>query len=624
MDAELKLLMVEDLIFDADLIKHEITRNGISIIDLIVETKEDYVKAIYDFKPDFILSDYSLPSFNGKEALLIRNELAPFVPFILVTGSINEETAVEIMKCGADDYVLKDRLTHLPTSIISAIEKSKMIKSKKEAEDKLRILSRAVEQNPASIIITNKAGNIEYINPKFSLLTGYTLNEVVGQNPRILKSGITPPEKYKDLWKTITSGGEWHGEFQNKKKNGESYFETATISPILDENGVITHFLAVKEDVTEKKKSEELIKTLSKALEQSPTAIIITNEMGEIQFANTMFTSFMQYSFEEVSGKYPRIFNPGHVPAEEFEHMWKTLRSGNIWKSEFLNRKKDKTVFWENVVISPLLNKDNVISNYILIMEDVTEKKNLLTDLVFAKEKAEENDRLKTAFLQNISHEIRTPMNSIIGFSSLLSDPNISFEQQSEFTDIIIRSSNQLLSIITDIINIATIEAGQEKVNERETNVNSVCNLIANIFSLKVKEKGLALDFKYALSDKDALMITDEAKLTVILSNLVSNAIKFTVSGYVHFGYIIEDNYLKFYVEDTGIGINPELHDEIFIRFRQIETTDNRKYGGTGLGLSISKAYVDLLGGKIWLDSELGKGCIFYFTIPFKKNEINL
>ena len=133
----------------------------------------------------------------------------------------------------------------------------------------------------------------------------------------------------------------------------------------------------------------------------------------------------------------------------------------------------------------------------------------------------------------------------------------------------------------------------------------------------------MELDFKYSLSDEDALIITDEAKLTVILSNLVSNAIKFTVSGYVHFGYIIEDNYLKFYVEDTGIGIIPELHNEIFIRFRQIETTDNRKYGGTGLGLSISKAYVDLLGGKIWLDSELGNGCIFYFTIPFKKSEKN-
>ena len=198
-------------------------------------TKEDYIRSIQGFKPDIILSDYSLPTFNGMQALLIRNELAPSIPFILVTGSMNEETAVEVMKAGADDYVIKEHITRLGTAIKTTLEKQEIVRSKKEDEEKIKILSRAVEQNPASIIITDIDGLIEYVNPKFTQLTGYTMDEVIGKNPRILKSETTSSEEYKHLWEIITSGGEWSGEFQNRKKNGDIYFESASISPIMDQ-----------------------------------------------------------------------------------------------------------------------------------------------------------------------------------------------------------------------------------------------------------------------------------------------------------------------------------------------------------------------------------------------------
>src|SRR5512145_257911 len=212
METKIKILLVEDLPSDAELIKYEIRKSGLPFYELTVETKEEFIKAIHEFEPDIILSDYSLPLFNVMQALRLRKELAPLIPFILVTGSLNEETAVEVMKAGADDYLIKEHITRIGIAIKTALEKREIIRLKHLAEEKLQILSLAVEQNPASIIITDINGIIEYTNPKFTSLTGYSLEEAIGSNPRILKSGITSPEEYQKLWKTINSGRAWHGE----------------------------------------------------------------------------------------------------------------------------------------------------------------------------------------------------------------------------------------------------------------------------------------------------------------------------------------------------------------------------------------------------------------------------
>jgi PAS domain S-box-containing protein len=287
MEQPLRILMVEDNILDAELIKREIKKNGILFVDRLVETKDDFTKAIQEFTPDIILSDYSLPSFDGMQALRIRQETIPEIPFILVTGSINEETAVEVMKAGADDYILKGHITRIGTAMKAAMEKKAAIRLKKEADEQLRILSRAVDQNPASIIITDIQGNIEYVNQKFTQVTGYNFKEVMGQNPRILKSGATTQEEYKNLWETIIAGKEWKGEFQDRKKNGDIYFESALIAPIANDEGVVTHFLAVKEDITERKRAEMALQEseaqLRKALFESSELIDVNPEKVDYQ-----------------------------------------------------------------------------------------------------------------------------------------------------------------------------------------------------------------------------------------------------------------------------------------------------------------------------------------------------
>lgn len=241
-------------------------------------------------------------------------------------------------------------------------------------------------------------------------------------------------------------------------------------------------------------------------------------------------------------------------------------------------------------------------------------------ELVKALDKAQESDRLKTAFLNNISHEIRTPMNAIMGFTSLIKDETTNELEKEKYIDIIFQSSNQLLSIITDIINISKIETQDQYINNKQFNLNELLLTLYNQFNIEINKKDIIFKYSFEFADVDSNINSDEIKIIEILSNLISNAIKFTEKGAITFGYITKNNFIEFFVEDTGIGIIKEDHKLIFERFRQVESNSPAIYGGTGLGLSISKAYVELLGGKIWLNSEINVGSCFKFTIPLVKN----
>ncbi|MDR4507976.1 MAG: PAS domain S-box protein [Candidatus Brocadiaceae bacterium] len=244
-----------------------------------------------------------------------------------------------------------------------------------KTEEELRKLSRAIEQSPGTVTITDANGIIEYVNPKFTELTGYTPEEAIGQNPRILKPDHIPSEEYKELWKTISSGKEWHGEFCNKKKNGEFYWEFASISPVKDRNGVITHYIAVKEDITERKRAEEELRKLSHAIEQSPVTVTITDIKGNIEYVNPKFTELTGYTQEEVIGKNPSILKSDTMPSDTYREVWETITSGKEWRGEFCNKKKNGELYWEFASISPVKNQKGEITHFIAVKEDITERK---------------------------------------------------------------------------------------------------------------------------------------------------------------------------------------------------------------------------------------------------------
>jgi len=260
--------------------------------------------------------------------------------------------------------------------------------------------------------------------------------------------------------------------------------------------------------------------------------------------------------------------------------------------------------------------------------ETINEELNQTNENLYkAKDKAEESDRLKSAFLANMSHEIRTPMNGIIGFADLLKEPNLTGDQQSKYIGIIEKGGARMLNIINDIISISKIESGQMDVNIQETNINEQIEYIYTFFKPEIEAKGMQFSFKNSLFSKEAILKTDRDKVYAILTNLVKNAVKYSEKGSIEFGYILKKDTepveVEFYVKDTGIGIPNDRQEAIFERFIQADIEDKNAYQGAGLGLAISKAYIEMMKGKIWVESEFGKGSTFYFTIPYivKTNE---
>jgi PAS domain S-box-containing protein len=995
MKDSLKILFVEDVHTDAEIIWHEIKKSDISFKKLLVDNKKDFLDGLISFEPDIIISDYSLPQFNGMAALQLRNELAPLIPFILVTGSLNEEIAVNCMKAGADDYILKDNLSRLGLAITNSINKAKLLEEKKVAEEELQkseqrlkkaqsiahvgnweldlslkkmwgsdealriygvvsgshdlplkvvqeivmpeyrpILDEALDRllkynepyeaefkiirkndgaerwifSKAEILLTNEGKKVNVIgviqditerkvvekalheseeifrhfmeyspiyvffkdknirslvlSKNYENLLGKPLSDLIGKNmnelfpselavnmveddKRVLAEGrvitveeelngrfyqtikfpividgkpsylagytidITnnkknekilreSEEKYRSIFENVqdlyyessidgtilevspsifnVSKGQFHREdligesmyefysvpgereklldelkskgsvsdFEINLKNRDGSLIPCSISSSIsfDLNGVPLKIVGSIRDISRRKKAEE-------ALEQSKREFQNYFESGSVGLSVTLpdkrwievnqkLCQMLGYSKKELLGmnwvdishpddraKNLELFDKsleGKIDNYELEKRFickdgkiiyvtlsvvcernpdgtvhhflssyidvteRALAEEELHQSYIFNTSLLKTIplgmhivdetgtvlfqsdhfkrlfgedtegkkCWElyrddkkqcsecplfkgiTVGETDAYESHGVLGNRIFeinhtgmmyqgkeamleIFQDITDRKISEAELILAKNRAEESDRLKTAFLHNISHEIRTPMNAIVGFAALLGEPDIDAKTSRDYVEVIMQSSNHLLEIITDIVDISNIEANLVKVVKNEVNVNSTLHSLCNQFATKSNEKKIQLICETALSDGDAMILTDGTKLNQILINLISNALKFTDKGQIKIIARPKDKFLEFCVSDSGIGIPEEFHHKIFERFYQIHNTHSRVYEGTGLGLAISKAHVELMGGKIWLTSSPGTGTSFFFTIPYEK-----
>ncbi len=368
--------------------------------------------------------------------------------------------------------------------------------------------------------------------------------------------------------------------------------------------------------------------------------LILLNHEGNILNVNKAALDSLQYSHDELEGKSIKML----LQEDDFKTSLLEKISEEVIirnHSGHLLTKKGKSV---PIIYSgtPLKNKDKIIIGTVFIARDITEDELNRVELIKAKERAEESDRLKSAFLANMSHEIRTPMNGILGFAGLLKEPNLTGEEQQEFIGVIEKSGARMLNIINDIMSISKVEAGQMEVSISETNINEQIDYIYTFFKPEAATIGIQLLCNKPLSGNDTIIKTDREKVYAILTNLVKNALKFTEAGTIEFGYrIVSDKEMEgrrnvemgefrdkaclvstnaellFFVKDTGLGVRNKQKEFIFERFRQGSESLSRNYEGAGLGLSISKAYVEMLGGQIWVESEEGKGSTFYFTLPY-------
>lgn len=369
---------------------------------------------------------------------------------------------------------------------------------------------------------------------------------------------------------------------------------------------------------TAKDKAQQSEAFLENLFDNIPSMIFI-KEAKRLRFVrvNKAAELLMGYDRHDIIGRNDYDLFPKEQ-ADFFTAKDKEVLEGDGFlevEEEEINTKKGTRILFTR----KLALKDRDGNNRYLmgISEDVTEKKANEKALVVAKEKAEESDRLKSAFLQNMSHEIRTPLNAICGFSEKINSPNITPEKRKQYSKFIVDNSLQLLSVVTDILTISALETGQEKIFKTDVNINSLLDELLATFNLQIKNSNVKLLVGSRLPSGLATMKTDRSKLYQVLANLLGNAVKFTQNGSVEFGCVPKNKMLEFYVKDTGIGIDKGKLQVIFQRFAQADMSIQHTYGGTGLGLSISKGLVELLGGDVWLESELGVGSTFYFTIPF-------
>jgi signal transduction histidine kinase/CheY-like chemotaxis protein len=389
---------------------------------------------------------------------------------------------------------------------------------------------------------------------------------------------------------------------------------------------------------------EESNKNLEAIIEERTNELLLAKEIAETNSANvTAIIEGTQSSIWALNRNY-EILYINHVFQTEFEQTFgvkllpgtslvdslpEVLRTG--WKARYDRVLGNEQFTIEDAVDSgygmiyiqvsfnPILNKGKVIGAS-CFGSNITERKLFELELQKAKDRAEESDRLKSAFLANMSHEIRTPMNGILGFSELLKNPELSGEEQQEYLGIIEKSGERMLNIINDIIDISKIEAGLMKLDIGKACINDIVEYVYNFFRPELELKSIGFSFHTSMPKDESFIYTDNEKVHAVLINLVKNAVKYTDEGIIDFGYEKKDKVLEFYVRDTGIGIPVLRQEAIFERFIQADIIDKMARQGAGLGLSISRAYIDMLGGKIWVESIEGKGSVFYFTLPYNTN----
>ncbi|MBN1414801.1 MAG: PAS domain S-box protein, partial [Bacteroidales bacterium] len=516
------------------------------------------------------------------------------------------------------------------------------ITNRKRIEEEIVKLSVALDQSANEIIITHKNGEIEYVNRSFTRVTGYLPSEVIGKNPRVLKSGMHPPSFYKDLWKTLAKGQQWAGEFHNRKKNGELYWESATITPIRNKNGEIVRYIAIKEDITLRKKAEQSLRESEEKFRSMVSNIpgvvyrCAFDSNWSVLFITDAIENLTGYKAADLQGATNRTLTSFIHPAD-VEKVKESIRKGveafQHYNLEYRILTRNNTIKWVSNSGRPVYDENGSVKWLDGFLLDITDRISVFDELKKAKIAAEEANNAKSEFLANISHEIRTPLNSVLGFTELLEGLTAD-SVQIKYLNSIKASGKNLMMLINDLLDLSKIESGKMTIHYAFFDIRRLLDEIRNVFSLRVNIKGIG----YVEKVDDffpAEIKFDEIRLRQILINLVGNAVKFTHQGEIR--VIVKAVAVKaqqdkpvikleIKVKDTGIGIPENSFKLIFESFRQHSQLNSRKYEGTGLGLAITKRLVEAMEGQISLQSQVGKGSTFKVVFPnveFSKTSTN-
>lgn len=512
------------------------------------------------------------------------------------------------------------RLAFIDISIQKEME-IKLLAAKSLTEQSGKHFQALIEKAPDGIALIDADGKFKYISESGKKMFGYLVTDDVSNNPDAKTHPDDLPMVLSELGKIFADPSYIPTiEYRFMNKQGEWLWIETTFSNLLANENVEAIVLNFR-DITERKLNESIFKDI---IEKNPLSIQIIDMEGYPIQENSAHTKL--FGAKKLSNysvlKDPQLLEKG------FTEFFDRIKKGEVvhFPDTYYDVHQVDSSFPPNPIwLSALgftLNDINGKPEKIVLMhENISVQKMAEKELLIAKDHAEESDRLKSAFLANMSHEIRTPMNGILGFAELLKEPDLSGEEQQEYIGIIEKSGVRMLNIINDIIDISKIEAGLMTLNMKNTNINEQIEYLYTFFNPEVEAKGMKINIRKTLPDREATIFTDSEKLYAILTNLVKNSIKYSKEGSIEIGYSLKTEskpfMMHFYIKDTGIGIPKDRQEVIFERFIQADISDKLARQGAGLGLSITRAYVEMLGGKIWVESEEGIGSTFYFTLPY-------
>lgn len=468
------------------------------------------------------------------------------------------------------------------------------------------------------LIRLNGSDRISEVNDAFLNLTAYTRDELIGEHPSVIDFAIgNLQEAESRAFDYRNEGGNISANLTDKYGQNIPVLLSAGSIKICNTHYILVAVVDVSEIQELKRAEQETSRKLQGILNTMEDAFIQIDNQGTITYANRAAAELTGYAnAEELIGLNVSAF---HALEVDIENMRSNLRNFKLTDNRtILARRKDSSTFWVSVNSQFIYDAHGTIIGRQELARDMTEIVNYQDELIAAKEKAEQSDSLKTSFLLNLSHEIRTPMNGIVGFLELLKQNDLDDELKADFINIVNQSGKRLMDTINDIVEISKIEAGVSKLVVNTVNTTEVMGYFCDFFTLEANKKGLDLQIKQQITGDKAIIRTDKNKLEGILLNLIKNAIKFTCDGHIEIGNYIENDLLYFYVRDTGKGIPQNKQELIFESFVQEEMGNTRSYEGSGIGLSIVRGYLETLNGTISLESEVGKGSTFLFSIPYQ------
>ena len=629
--------------------------------------------------PDWVLMSLSAVLMGGSISGMhyIAMEAAYFIP---VGDTVEDTTGVSPTMLAIGIATVTILLMGLTLAAVFLAKYVKMVEAlnfeieeRKTVEGEIRKLSRAVEQSPATVVITDKDGLIEYVNPKFTQITGYSEKEALGNNPKILKSGEQTEEQYAELWDTITSGKEWRGEFHNKRKDGSLFWEAASISPIRSRDGEITNFIAVKEDITERKHMEQALitarkraeldvdegKVLEHLLRLSITPIsmeaylgqVITILLKDVPWLTLLPRGGIFLTSDQGAGQELDLI-ASHALGDEITTRCRKVPFGHclcgqaavsqqIVHADCVDHRHDTRYdgmedhghynvpfVHENTVLGMVTlylphgyQKSENDLRFLRRVGDVLSigisRRYAAQSLVQATKTAEAANVAKSEFLSTMSHELRTPLTSIKGALGLIQGGHIHQlpNELQSMIDIASTNSDRLMLLINDILDIEKIEAGMLELHMQKIDVLKLVEDAIEANTGYGDECGVT--FVKAEMAQKAFVNGDPYRLMQVLSNLMSNAAKFSPAGeQVSLSVTLENDRVRIDVKDNGLGIPEGYKDKIFDKFTQVDSSDTRQKKGTGLGLSITKSIVEQHGGIIDFETEEGVGSTFFITLP--------